>query len=74
MIESLLNESKFFIEWTTLDADPSIQAELVDLQLRLARWQHGIEEIWADPAQRMILAEEAGIWSNRVLEMSGLLR
>ncbi len=74
VIESLLNESEFFIEWTALDADPSVQVELVDLQLRLARWQQGIEEIWADPAQRMTLAEEAGIWSNRVLEMSGLLR
>jgi hypothetical protein len=74
VIESLLNESKFFIEWTALDADPKAQAELVELQVKLARWQHGIEEIWADPVQRMSLAEEAGVWSNRILDISGLLR
>ena len=74
VVESLLDESKFFIEWTALDADLPAQAELVDLQLQLARWQWAWSRIWADPAQRASGAEQAQRWSRRVLEMSGLLR
>jgi hypothetical protein len=34
IVESLLDESKFFIEWTALDAEPELQADLVELQIR----------------------------------------
>ena len=74
VVESLLDESKFFIEWTALDAGLELQAELVELQLQLARWQRAWTHIWADPAQRATVAEEAGTWSERLLELSGLLR
>jgi hypothetical protein len=73
VVERLIHESKFFIEWTTLDAEITIQAELVELQRQLARWQYRWADIWADPAQRAAIAEQAGAWSRRVLELSGLL-
>ena len=73
IVESLLNESKFFIEWTAPDAGLELQAELVKLQLQLARWQLNWTEIWADPARREEVAEKARLWSERVLKMSGLL-
>jgi len=73
VIESLLNESKFFIEWTVPDAELDTQAALVGLQLQLARWQRAWADIWADPVQRATVAEQAGAWSERVLKMSGLL-
>jgi hypothetical protein len=34
----------------------------------------GWADIWANPAQRTAVAEQANAWSKRVLEMSGLLR
>jgi hypothetical protein len=74
VIESLLNESKFFIEWTVPDAGLDTQAALVELQLQLARWQRAWADIWADPIQRATVAEQARVWSERVLAMSGLLR
>lgn len=74
VVKSLLEESKFFIEWTVADAGPDAQAELVDLQVQLARWQHAWDSIWGDAARRAAVAEEAGAWSERLLEMSGLLR
>jgi len=70
VVASMLNESKFFIEWAAPDAELDTQAILVELQLQIAQWQCR----WADPARRKAMAEQAGEWSKRVLEMSGLLR
>lgn len=74
VVESLLGESKFFIEWIVPDAGLKVQADLVELQLQLARWQREWESIWADSAKRAAVAEQAHNWSKRVLEVSGLLR
>jgi hypothetical protein len=73
VVESILNESKFFIEWTAPDAGLKLQAELVELQLELAWWQLNWKSIWGDPAKRAAAAGKARIWSERILEMSGLL-
>ncbi len=72
-VESLIDESKYFIEWTATEAEVSTAAELVELQVQLARWQRNWARIWADPAQRNQVAEQSSAWSKRVLEMSGLL-
>lgn len=73
IVESLLDESKFFIEWTALDAGPELQADLVELQLRLACWQRSWVDIWANPARRAAVAKEAHAWSERLLKISGLV-
>ncbi|MFQ5906916.1 MAG: hypothetical protein ACE5JA_10160, partial [bacterium] len=73
LVESLLEESKFFIEWTAPDTELTIQTELVNLQLQLALWQLRWKSIWVDPVQRARVAKQADEWSGRVLEMSGLL-
>jgi len=72
-VEGLIDECKFFIEWTAADVQVNTAAELVELQVQLARWQRNWTNIWADPAQRSKVAEQSGAWSRRVLEMSGLL-
>lgn len=74
VVKSLLDESKFFIEWTAPDAGLDVQAELVELQLQLARWQRAWAMIWADPVRRAAVADQAGAWSARLLHLSGLLR
>lgn len=74
VVESLLDESKFFIEWTASETELEIQVKLVELQLQLAQWQHGWKDIWANPAERATVAEQAGVWSKQVLAISGLLR
>jgi len=73
VVESLLNESKFFIEWTASEAGLELQAELVELQLQLACWQLNWKNICDDPVERAAVAGKARTWSERVLEMSGLL-
>ena len=73
VVESMLEESRFFIEWTAPDAELEKQVTLVELQRQLTRWQHSWAHIWADSIRRAAVAEQAGVWSERVLGMSGLL-
>lgn len=73
LVEGLLQESKYFIEWTAAEAEVETAAELVELQIQLAVWQYRWISIWEDTEQRMAVAEQARVWSDRVLDMSGLL-
>jgi len=73
-VEGLIDENKFLIEWTAPEADIDTAAELVELQIQLAVWQRSWASIWADTVQRMQVAEQSRIWSERVLDMSGLLQ
>ena len=73
LVADLLQESKLFIEWTAQDTEIDIAAELVELQIQLACWQYDWIKIWADAEQRQTVSEQSRIWSERVLQMSGLL-
>ena len=72
-VESMLDESKHFIEWTAAEAEVQTAAQLVELQVQMARWQLTWTNTWNDPLERKHLAEQSATWSKRVLEMSGLL-
>lgn len=74
VVAQLLEESKRFIEWSVPLAPPETQAALVECQRQLGRWQLVWTEIWSDPRRRAEVAEQAGLWSQQLLEMSGLLR
>jgi hypothetical protein len=73
VITSVLEESKFFVNWALLGADLPQQFELAVLQQRLIQWQLHWAEIGSDPVQRAAVAAEAHQWSDRILAMSGLL-
>jgi len=73
VVGSLLDESKYFIEWTAAAAEISTAAELVELQVELAGWQRSWPQIRQDAARRDQVTKRAGIWSERVLDLSGLL-
>lgn len=73
LVVSLVEESKFFIEWTAPEMDIDTAAELVDLQRLLSRWQRHWSQIWTDTEARTQIAQQAKQASERVLEMSGLL-
>ena len=72
-VESLLEESKYFIEWTAGDTEIGTAAELVELQVQLALWQLNLPRIWSVKTKRAEIAANVGGWSQRVLELSGLL-
>jgi hypothetical protein len=71
---SLLEETWWFAEWSACDGEPELQSELNVLQLTLDFWQAGFPQIWSDRARRVGVAREAGYWSRRILDMSGLLK
>ncbi|MGD1702732.1 MAG: hypothetical protein F6K08_02885 [Okeania sp. SIO1H6] len=73
LVENLLKESEFFIEWTAPDTEVEVAAELVDLQIILARWQYNWESIWNDSELRSEVSHKANFWSEKLLNMSGLL-
>lgn len=73
-VASLIDESKMFIEWTAAQVEINTAALMVELQVQLALWQIRWEHIWTDPAERKQMAEQSGVWSKQILEMSGLLK
>lgn len=73
LVAELLQESKLFIEWTVQDTEIDIASELVELQIQLACWQYDWTKILADIEQRRTVSEQSRIWSEKVLQMSGLL-
>jgi len=72
VVNNLIEESKFFIEWSVPDAPLPLQEELVSIQIQLARWQLRWSEIWSDPDKRDSFAADAFAMSLHILELSGL--
>ncbi|MDO8585515.1 MAG: hypothetical protein Q7T82_00590 [Armatimonadota bacterium] len=73
IVANLMDESKFFIEWTASEAKIEVAAELVELQVQLACWQRQWADIWPNYERRRAMAEQSSEWSMRVLDLSGLL-
>jgi hypothetical protein len=73
LVESLIDESKHFIEWTARETEIETAAKLVELQVELALWQIKINHIWLDADQRKQISERSNVWSQEILMASGLL-
>jgi hypothetical protein len=74
VVSSILQESKWFIEWTAVELNIQQTAELVTLQVQMALWSLQAPDQWQDESWRLALASESERWSQRVLDMSGLLK
>ncbi|NDJ25942.1 hypothetical protein GS682_31045 [Nostoc sp. B(2019)] len=72
-VESVTDETICFIEWTAAQIEPEYAEELVNIQVQLARWRLTFDSIWSDDSERRNMKEQASAWSERVLDMSGLL-
>lgn len=70
VVEALVEESKFLIEWIAADVELETLAKLVDMQRQLAAWQRHWSELWADEAARSFLREQAGRWAEEVLQIA----
>jgi hypothetical protein len=75
-VEGLLDEGRYFIEWSAPDLLPDRvedAARLVDIQRGLTRWYWNWSQVQEDVSQRHRLRKEAQQWADEVLKMSGLL-
>jgi len=73
VVESILEESAFFIEWTAQELELDTCVALAELQRLLVHWRHTWSTVWADPSLRTEVAKQAQAWSQRVLLLAGLL-
>ncbi len=72
-VSATLQESKWFIEWTAAELNTENIAELVKLQIQMAIWEIQSHSKWQNHLWRSELAAKSKQWSNRILQMSGLL-
>jgi hypothetical protein len=74
VVRGLLEEAKYYIEWTAAETDPDTAAELVSMQRLITLWEKSWESAFQNISQRALLSVQAKQWSDRALDMSGLLR
>jgi hypothetical protein len=72
-IESLLDESKYYIEWTVKETPVETQGFLIQIQIQLALWQVQLIKIWTDNKKRHFFANRADRWSQEILKLAGLM-
>ncbi|AFZ28218.1 hypothetical protein Cylst_6425 (plasmid) [Cylindrospermum stagnale PCC 7417] len=72
-VESVTDETLWFIEWTAAEIEPEYAEELVNIQVKLARWKLTFDNILSNDKERRKIAEQSSALSQRVLDMSGLL-
>jgi hypothetical protein len=68
-VQSMLEESKFFIEWAVPEAPLSVQAHLARLQIELALWQRIWPQVHTNPEKREKLAQLARSESASILAL-----
>jgi len=68
-IKDIVEESKFFIEWTAPEASFEVQAVLSEIQIALALWQLRLLKFSEIEGLQSIAKK----WSEQLLETSSLL-
>jgi hypothetical protein len=70
---AVLDDGQRFVRWTLGDVTDSARLELDRLSLDLKYWRGSWPSVVGEPGEVAKLAGEAKAWSDRVLELSGLL-
>jgi hypothetical protein len=70
----MLSDAEHYIEWTTPVVSQEIAQELEQLRQLVTGWQSNWQEVWGEPQQRTHLVEQCQLWSDRLIEYSGLAK
>lgn len=73
-IYELISERQHFAEWTAADASPQLIQSIVAMQRQLAHWKLHWDGVWQDEAKKAQMQKEAKLWSDTMIESSGLLQ
>jgi len=71
-VESMLEETEFFIEWTAPDAPLSVQVFLVEIQMELALWHRIWSTIYSELQDREKLQHWSRLVSERVFTVASV--
>lgn len=72
VVNDILEESKFFIEWIALDAPLNIQILLAEMQPKLALWQRRLALQKEGPTEIKNLRKIATGWSKQLIQTTCL--
>lgn len=72
-VDDILEESKFFIEWTVSEAPSDVQTLLSEMQIKLAQLHFHLLHQKENPTEIDHLKRITKTWSEQLLEISGLL-
>lgn len=72
-VKNLIEESKFFIEWTAKETEIEKSVELVNLQINLALLERQLNKTWDDDESRANAGQQAKEWSKEVLLNAGFI-
>jgi hypothetical protein len=73
VVTDILEESKFFIEWTAPDAPSHIQELFSEMQSKLALWHRHLLMVKEDSNEIKELAKSTKRWGMQLVHFSGLL-
>ncbi|MFB0527522.1 MAG: hypothetical protein ACETVT_01440 [bacterium] len=73
VVDDILEESKFFIEWTVSEAPSDIQTILSEMQIKLAQLHLRLLHKKENSVEIDNLKKITKTWSEKLLEISGLL-
>jgi len=73
IVEDIVEESKFFIEWIAPEAPFNLQVILSEIQLKLALLHRRLASGSRFSGEIKELARPAKAWSRQLIEFSGLL-
>src|SRR5215467_4439295 len=62
-VDVVIQESKWFIEWTAAEVEIDTAAQLVELQIQLALWHRKLSKLWEDDIDRLQMSNRAREWS-----------
>jgi len=66
-VQTMLEETEFFIEWTAPDAHLNVQTFLVEVQIQLALWHRNWPTIYTEIHNREKLQQWSRLVSEKVL-------
>jgi hypothetical protein len=72
-VSATIEECQNFVAWTIPNVNVAAQEHLIALEQVLSSWQHDLSMICSNPLDRAKLAEQSKIWSDMILNDSGLL-
>ena len=72
-VETMLDESKFFIDWMAKDSDMDTRIYLLGLQRQLAVWRFNLSKLWDSEEKKNEMADCAKKYSDEIIVKSRLL-